>query len=363
VLLAAGEGKFTHFITFTVGLAEAVDGIEITLLSYLAPCVALEWDLGSFEQGALTASVFAGEMAGAIVFGVVSDIYGRRKAFLASTLLVFCFGILTALAPSYLWLVLSRAMVGVGAGGMEAPFDLLSELVPTPIRDRTLLRVQVLWAVGTLFMGMAAWAVLGHGWSWRILALVAAFPPFLLLCCFGYVPESPRWLLANGRVKDAKVVLHRVASWNGVDIGEIKLRHYEARLRGREGHIEELWAQPEQRRVSLILWGTWISFGFQYYGVVLLGALVLGSSEGSTCDYNDFLLFVNSSSELLAYVLSGLYTGLLGSVKSMVANFAVSALATALMLVGAAGLYGVAAAAFLARGCACMASLFAWAVT
>lgn len=45
-----------------VGLAIGTDGIEVTLLSYLVPCVAAEWGLTSLEQGSLTASVFAGEL-------------------------------------------------------------------------------------------------------------------------------------------------------------------------------------------------------------------------------------------------------------------------------------------------------------
>ncbi|CAN0319279.1 unnamed protein product, partial [Laminaria digitata] len=45
-----------------VGLAIGTDGIEVTLLSYLVPCVAAEWDLSPLLQGSLTASVFAGEL-------------------------------------------------------------------------------------------------------------------------------------------------------------------------------------------------------------------------------------------------------------------------------------------------------------
>ncbi|CAM9304419.1 unnamed protein product, partial [Sphacelaria rigidula] len=45
-----------------VGLAIGTDGIEVTLLSYLVPCVAVDWDLSSLQKGSLTASVFAGEL-------------------------------------------------------------------------------------------------------------------------------------------------------------------------------------------------------------------------------------------------------------------------------------------------------------
>ena len=73
---------------------------------------------------------------GAVVFGLFSDTYGRRPAFLCATLLVVVFGLLTVLAPGFWSLLLFRSMVGVGAGGMEVPFDLLSEIVPRREKSR-----------------------------------------------------------------------------------------------------------------------------------------------------------------------------------------------------------------------------------
>lgn len=62
--------------------------------------------------------------------GVVSDLYGRLIGFKVATILVVLFGLLTVAAPDFWWLLLFRSLVGVGAGGMEVPFDLLSEIVP-----------------------------------------------------------------------------------------------------------------------------------------------------------------------------------------------------------------------------------------
>eukprot|EP00752_Nemacystus_decipiens_P015681 g13995.t1 len=119
-----------------VGLAIGTDGIEVTLLSYLVPCVAAEWNLSSLQQGSLTASVFAGELLGAIILGVMSDAYGRRPAFQVATLLVVLFGLLTTFATGFWSLVIFRSLVGVGAGGMEVPFDLLGEIVTHQEKNR-----------------------------------------------------------------------------------------------------------------------------------------------------------------------------------------------------------------------------------
>lgn len=61
------------------------------------------------------------------------------------------------------------------------------------------MNVQASWALGSLFVGIAAWAVLSYGYSWRVLAFVSAVPVFAVLCCFFFILESPRWLIANGR--------------------------------------------------------------------------------------------------------------------------------------------------------------------
>lgn len=63
-VLDASEGNraYCWLMILAVGLAFGTDGIEITLLSYLVPCIAADWGLSSLQEGVLTASVFAGEL-------------------------------------------------------------------------------------------------------------------------------------------------------------------------------------------------------------------------------------------------------------------------------------------------------------
>ncbi|CAM9765552.1 unnamed protein product [Choristocarpus tenellus] len=354
VLLVVGHGNFSRSISLALNLAQAVDGIEITLLSYLGPCVSVEWDLSRFEQGLLAATVFTGELVGSIILGVVSDIYGRRSAFLIGALLVSICGLLSAVAPSFAWLIGFRFLVGVGAGGAEVPFDLLSELVATPNRDSILMRAQGMWALGSLLIGMVAWLVLGMGWSWRFLAVAAAIPSLVVLYCFTFIPESPRWLVANGRFQEAKDVLRLAASYNGVDLGDFELLPYEAIC------LEELWQSPELRRNSLSLWTLWGVTGFQYYGVILLGASILGN--GDTFEFDSFLLFVISTSELVAYIISMFCADYIGIRKRLIGSFIAAGIASLLMPFGL-GATWIASFAFLARGSAFLGSAFAWVTT
>lgn len=81
-----------------------------------------------------------------------------------------------------------------------------------------------MWAFGSLFVGVIAWAVLSNGYSWRWLALLAAVPPAAVVCCFPIVPESPRWYLVNGQPEKAENVLRTIARRNGVELGIFSLR-------------------------------------------------------------------------------------------------------------------------------------------
>eukprot|EP00904_Undaria_pinnatifida_P014189 jgi/Undpi1/9900/HiC_scaffold_28.g12354.m1 len=339
-----------------VGLAIGTDGIEVTLLSYLVPCVAAEWDLTPVLQGTLTASVFAGELLGAVAFGVLSDSYGRRPAFQLATALVVTFGLLTVFAPSFWWLLMFRSMVGVGAGGMEVPFDLLSEMVPRREKARVLVDVQVTWALGSIFVGIAAWAVLSYGHSWRLLALVSAIPPLAVLCCFSFIPESPRWLIANGREAEAKAVLRKMAKTNGVELVDITIVPEESK----EGGLSDLWRRPELRRRSIVSCLVWAAFGFLYYGVILLSSRVMGDS--GTCSFDYSILFFASSSELISNVVTRLYVDMLDRRVSLTLNFVLSGVTTALLPLSSS-LWWLLLFSFLARGTAYMAACLAWVIT
>lgn len=63
ILLAIrGNGKFVNLMKMAVGLAMGTDGIALTLLGYLVPCVAADWGLSTLEEGTLSASVYGGEL-------------------------------------------------------------------------------------------------------------------------------------------------------------------------------------------------------------------------------------------------------------------------------------------------------------
>eukprot|EP00903_Cladosiphon_okamuranus_P012057 g11321.t1 len=355
-----GNGFFVSLMKGAVGLAICTDGIEVTLLSYLVPCVAAEWGLSSLQEGSLTASVFAGELLGAIILGVMSDAYGRRPAFQLATLLVVVNGLLTTFATGFWWLLIFRTLVGVGAGGMEVPFDLLGEIVTHTEKSRILVDVQITWAIGSVFVGVAAWTVLSFGHSWRLLALVSAVPPFAVLFCFSFIPESPRWLIANGREAEAQEVLKTIAKRNGVELVDVVIVPEEKLKVKGGGGVSNLWRIAELRWRSIVSCVIWSAFGFLYYGVILLSSKVMGDS--SECSFDYPILFFASSSELVANVVSRYFVDKIDRRISLNASFMLSALMTVLLPASSA-LWWLLLASFFGRGAAYVAACFSWVMT
>ena len=112
-------------LALIVGLTWCADSIEISLLAFLYECVGAAFDLTSAQADTAVAVVFAGELVGALAFGLAADAFGRRPTTLCATATIACFGVLSAGARHYADFVALQFFVGVGIGGLAVPFDLL----------------------------------------------------------------------------------------------------------------------------------------------------------------------------------------------------------------------------------------------
>lgn len=182
------------------------DAMEVTLLSFISVCAGVEFDLTSTEKASLMSVVFVGELLGGFCWGPFADIYGRRVTFLFGSLLVSVAGFTSAFASSYDALLFFRFVVGVGVGGATIPFDLLAECVPASHRGSYLMYIEYFWSLGTLFVVLVGWLVLASS-GWRVLVMITAIP-VALSAVLGYffLPESPHWLLVNGKPVEAEKV-------------------------------------------------------------------------------------------------------------------------------------------------------------
>jgi MFS family permease len=151
---------------------------------------------------------------GALVASFLSDWVGRRKAFAISAV-GFVLGVLSmAAAQTYFALMIGRAVVGVGVGfGLAVDPVYIAEISPAAQRGRLVTWSEISINIGLLlgFSTGYAFSGLDRALGWRVmLGCGGVLPCVMLLLVWRVMPESPRWLIQNGRVGEARPILEAI---------------------------------------------------------------------------------------------------------------------------------------------------------
>ncbi|TNN73753.1 Synaptic vesicle 2-related protein [Liparis tanakae] len=169
--------------------------------------------------------VFAGMAVGSAVIGNMSDIYGRKVGVKISMIWVLFYGLLSAFAPVYGWLLFLRCLVGFGLGGSPQSVTLYSEFLPVKSRGISVLLIAVFWALGSVFAVLLALATMPTlGWRW--LLGFSTIPIAIAICFISWLPESARFHVLTGKTDKAMATLARIAKENGKAMPQGKLVVY-----------------------------------------------------------------------------------------------------------------------------------------
>ncbi|XP_045592853.1 beta-alanine transporter isoform X2 [Procambarus clarkii] len=212
--------------------------------------VVSDWDLVCEREFLPTLGLVllgASGLLGNFIFGYIQDGCGRRPAFFIYLVIECVFGIATAFTPSFTWWLVCRVGVGFTVPAiMSTPMVLAIELVGPSQRTYTTVVMNVAYSC-TLIM-LAGVAYLVRDWSQLALATTI---PFLAFFCFWWVlPESPRWLLANGRLSEAEKIMKKMARVNG----KVLSPDYMANLR-RKYEVEKYLSGQEQGSMTQRTYG------------------------------------------------------------------------------------------------------------
>jgi MFS family permease len=205
-------------VVIALGVTWMLDGLEVTLVGAIAPLLAQRSALGLSDSqiGASATIYLAGAITGALVFGRLSDTFGRKRLFFVTLALYVAATALTAAAWSFASFAFFRALTGAGIGGESSAVNsAIDELLPARVRGRADLAIN-----GTYWLGTALGAILtvvltrtrfiAGVHAWRFAFLLGAVLGAAVLLLRNHLPESPRWLLLHGRVREADATANEI---------------------------------------------------------------------------------------------------------------------------------------------------------
>ena len=212
-------GRFHWLVVIGLGTVWILDGLEVTIVGSMSEALQnpdTGLGLSSFDVGLAGAVYVAGACVGALVFGQLTDRFGRKKLFLITLALYTVATVLTAFSMNPTWYFVCRFLTGAGIGGEYAAINsAIDELIPAKYRGRIDVVIN-----GSFWIGAAAGALLtlplldptrvDPAWGWRIAFGLGAVLAIGVLLVRRNVPESPRWLFIHGRQDDAERVVHEI---------------------------------------------------------------------------------------------------------------------------------------------------------
>jgi MFS family permease len=205
-------------VVIGLGITWILDGLEVTMVGSLGSRLQDRETLGltAAQVGLSATSYLIGAVAGSLVFGYLTDRYGRRKLFIVTLGWYIAATLLTATSWDVWSFVAFRFLTGLGIGGEYSAINsTIDELIPSARRGFVDLAIN-----GTYWFG----AILGSGASiflldphlidqhagWRIAFGIGALLAFGIVFLREGLPESPRWLMTHGRVDEAERTLARI---------------------------------------------------------------------------------------------------------------------------------------------------------
>ena len=207
-----GKLRRAHWqLLMILTLAVVIDSMKPASLGFVVPGTAVEYGLSREVVALFPFCALTGLTIGSYLWGIIADRVGRRAAILLSGIMFVGTAICGAM-PAFQWNLLMCFLMGLAAGGMlPITYTLLAECIPTKHRGWTLVLVGAFGLIGGWFAASGCAALLEPHFGWRILWFLNAPTGLILILCNKFIPESPRFLLACGRIAEARDLVKRYA--------------------------------------------------------------------------------------------------------------------------------------------------------
>ncbi len=216
------KNYFVIMVALIVALGGFLMGFDASVISGVNKFIEVEFSLTKLQLGWAVSSLTLSATLAMLVAGPLSDEIGRKKVLTYAAILYAISAIGSAIAPTFLFLVIARMIggIGVGASLIIAPMY-IAEIAPAELRGRMVSFNQLNIVIGIsvafftnyliLQLGQsdAAWAqtLKFDEYNWRWMLGLEALPAVLYFFGLFAVPRSPRWLIMKGKFDEALKVM------------------------------------------------------------------------------------------------------------------------------------------------------------
>ena len=263
-------------IMFISGTGFFTDAYDLFIIGVVMSILKDEWHPSPVAVGLVTSTALLAAALGAVIFGRLADMLGRKRIYGYEVLVLAVGAIASACSPNIWWLIGFRVILGIGIGGdYPVSATLMSEFAGKKSRGMMVSLVFAMQAagliVGPLFAAALLKSGLSHDLVWRLLLAFGAIPAMAVFRLRRHMAESPRYLLATGQHENAHAA-------SGHVLGEGHGAARDGKPRKSVSFAGGFLALIRRRDLRVKLIGAsaaWFLMDFAYYGNTVSSPLVI----------------------------------------------------------------------------------------
>lgn len=323
---------FHYKAAITAGMGFFTDSYDLFIIGPALALAKTEFHASTTTIGLVGSVSLIAAFLGAIVFGRVADVVGRKKIYGLEAAIMAIGAIASAFSPSIYWLIVFRFILGFGIGG-DYPVSavLMSEYSNRKNRGRLVGLVFSMQALGLVIGPMVAVTLLASGvpgsLAWRLMLGIGAIPAAAVIYMRRHMPESPRFQAkVQGETEQASLAVRAfsggiVSSNRTTANNEDKESSYNQQ--GQKLSLKQFLSNPRYLLTLLGTAGSWFVFDYAYYGNAISTPLILKgvapSANALTSVAISLLIFVVAA--VPGYILAFTYMDRIGHKKLQIIGF------------------------------------------
>lgn len=289
--------------------------------------IATEWDLVCDRKSLVTIATtvyFCGVMLGGLIFGTLSDLFGRKPFFLLCLYLPVFIGVGLYFVQDYVVFVVLRFFMGIFMQGLQTTtIVLILELFRPRHRTYVGLIIELFWGSSIMLLALICYLLE----NWRYIQLAISLPPVLAFFYIWIIPESPRWQVAHKKIEEALEFFKKAAKFNKLHTfdGETHQAHEELKASQKDNGLNtfdkptkkytilDMFKTPNLLKRTMILFYLWFVIAWSYYG------LLYSIPKLTANKYLNF--FIGGAVEMPSYTLTIFIVAIFGRRKILCTYF------------------------------------------